>query len=97
MVAAGCSEPEAGVGAAGQAGTEAVVGAVEGAGTESVVCAVGQAGTEAVMGAGVGEGVSRLDNRLNADCDACDCGVAACPPWMCPFSSAKKQKTRAPF
>lgn len=82
------------MGAAGQAGTEAVVFVAGQAGTEAAVCAVGQAGTEAVVGAGVGEGVSRLDNRLNADCDACDCDAAACPPWMCPFASARK--TRAP-
>lgn len=79
MSAAGGSE--AGVEAFGQAGTEA----------EEV--AVARAGTEAVVGADVGEGVLKLDNRLNADCDACDCDVAACPLSLCPFSSGRKQTT----
>lgn len=59
-------------------------------GSESEVGAFGQAGTEAVVGAVAGEGVSKLDNRLNADCDACDCGVAAFPLSLCPFSSGRK-------
>lgn len=94
---------ESGVGAFGQAGAEvgaveraeAGVGAVEKTGTEAGVGAVERAGTEAGVGAGVGEGVSKMDNQLNADCDACDCDVAACRFWMCPSSSARKTRTQS--
>lgn len=79
------------MGAAGQAGSEAGVGA---AGPEAGVCAVGQPGPEAGAAAGAGEAASRPDNPPNAGCDACDCDAAACPPWTCPFSSARQ--TRAP-
>lgn len=89
--AAGGSEFEAGVGVAG--GSESGVGAFGQAGTEAGVGAVERAGTEAGVGAGVGEGVSKMDNQLNADCDACDCDVAACCFWMCPSSSARKTRT----
>lgn len=64
--------------------------AAGGSESEPGVGAFGQAGTEAVVGAVAGEGVSKLDNRLNADCDACDCDVAACPLSLCPFSSGGK-------
>lgn len=85
MGAAGCSGPEAVVGAVGPAGAGA---------TESAVCAAGQVGTEAAGGAGVGEGVLRLDIRPSADCGACGCDAAACPPWMCQLASARKKQKR---
>lgn len=64
--------------------------AAGGSEAEAGVGAFGQVGTEAVVGAVAGEGGWKLDNQLNADCDACDCDVAACPLSLCPFSSGRK-------